>query len=695
MRPWWVLIVFTPLAAGFQVLQDEPGDLEYRPVGPIGSGTPWQPADLLALDIEETASELRFVLAVLPPADPDARSLQDSIEWVIRFRLGAVAYEIRAVEQPILGSDEWISATLYRYSGPGDTSPDRVTGLEAEYNPHAGQIAVSVLRADLRDEADTEPTASSRLANVFVESRGAFYVVNINGVPAATPYDRMPDRGDDAYEVLLGAAQTGDVRLATKERVRASNGVGTTYFFDVNVTNLAMYQDTFDLRMSAAPEPWSVRIPYDTITVPGNDTVRFPLLVTVPFAHQHGLLQTFLLEATSRTDAGSVGRLEIGVEYLATPQPAGHHDTAFLHGNGVAGNTLDTPFFYVSTARTLGWMNTRPDDPRASEAATPAYRQSDGNIMDERYGWVFPLDPALRLGLDFDLGRTGVIEGTLQTGLPVTDAWLDGRILGVPRGDVVPNPSAYDSLAGARVFAEIAPTNVGDVDESTAFSAAIVPTAEGDLVPPARDENLLLVLWLHGQRAPVPAGDQSAVALQPGTWMRLPLNEFHDPIDEAFAAPDFIHVQARGPVERFVAPGGTVLYELILTNDGAKDGTFEASVYGTNADWASFPAGRTFAAPAEGSVTIPIAVRAPADARVGDAADIVIEAVAREDERMRGLLRISAIVDPERAVADDVDDAPTVAAIEESQQKDTPTLPAPWLLAVAALAAFAARRRLV
>lgn len=689
-----VTMLAAPVSSGVQVLQDEPGDVQYRPVGPVGQDTPWQTADLLGLAVEESPTMLRFVLTVMPPSTVDVRSLQDGIEWVIHFRVGAVAYEVQVYDSPIAGTDDWVRAELRRYSGVGDYTPDRIGYLDATYSPGAGTIMVDVPRADLRDHDDVEITAQDLIANLWVDTRPAVFAISFGGSgPTYGPYDRMPDAGDEDYEIRLGARQSGDARLSTDERLRASNGAATTYFFDVNLTNLADYKDTYALALTDPPAAWSVRLPYDRVDVPANSTVRFPLLVTVPFQHAHGSIDTFLLSAASETDPDSVGRLEIGVEFLATPQPAGHHDTVFLHGNGIVANTLDTPAVYISTSRTLAWMNTLPDDPRAADAPTPAYRYSDGTALQERYGWVFPLDPTLRLGLDFDMDRVGSLLGRFSTGLDVSDAWLEGRLVAVPRGEVSTSPAAYDDLAGARVFAQIPPTNIGTVGQGTGFGVTVEPSREGDLVPPSRDENLVLILWLHGTRAPVPAGDMSTVFLEQGATMQLPLNEYHDPIDEAFSAPDFIHIDARGPVERFVAPGGAVLYELRLLNDGVRDGTFDVTAYGSNADWVTFPAGTTFVAPSTKPVTIPIAVRPPANADEGTSADVVIEAVAREDERMRGLIRLSAIVDSQRAQEADFDDTTEVLAIEEAQQKDSPgvALLAPFLLAsVAALL----RRRL-
>lgn len=695
MRAWWLVFLLMGGAQAAVVLEDPAGDLQLRPVGSAPVDAQWVPTDLLALEIIEWPTEMDFIITHRPQGGADLRTMADGVTWQVRFNVGSVAYMIEAYDSPFYGTRASVIADLYKATTPeqelGELST-RVTRLPATFDVGAGRITVTVLRADLRDELDVEAGGKRDLLNLYAEAWGGYDPAIFGEGTWPAMYDRMPDEGLATFDLQHGHAQGGHIQLATAERLRASNGVATTYFFDMNVRNTAEFEDNLALSLGAVPNAWQVRLPYESMVIPANSTVRFPLLLTVPFNHQHGVIDTFLVEARSDRDPDVAGIIELGVEYLAVAQPAGHHPLAYLHGSGADPAPLQGGgLIQWGAARLPGWFNTLEEDPRDPGERLLGVTARGGNLAEPRYGWIVPLDPTLRLGLDFDLDREGRIALNVGTSLPLSDSVFYGFVALIDRGNVTGSAVMYDDFSGVFVVADVTPQAVGDMgaEESRSVETTIVARPEADIVPPGRDQNMVLILWLEGQGSPPLLGYEDRAWIEPGASLELPLFEYHDPIDEAFAAPDFIHIGIAGAQERFVAPGGTVLYDLLLRNDGIRDGTFDLQVYGTHADWVSFPAGSRFVAPSAGEVIIPIALSPGAEAEPGDEVDVVIEAVAREDERMRGLIRIKAVVDEARAVEQDVDDTQQVEEIVAATKKS----PMPLSVVLAALALGLVRRR--
>ena len=118
------------------------------------------------------------------------------------------------------------------------------------------------------------------------------------------------------------------------------------------------------------------------------------LLASVPFAHVHGGFSAFNLSAASQNDPGSFALLNMGVLHTPIPQPAGHHDTLYLHPDAQGGGLFSQVFPF-----TTGVMNTENATPAESTQELSMGGTRDGN------GWTIPLNPQLQMGLDFDLSR--------------------------------------------------------------------------------------------------------------------------------------------------------------------------------------------------------------------------------------------------------------------------------------------------
>lgn len=677
----FALLFLAPLAASTTslTLEDPAGDIDGTVPGRDAS------ADLLRLEVDEDPVGFTFHLQTGVPED-DTRTYTDGAVLHVQFRHGAFTYRVTLWEFPSPGEQSTWSGELEVRQSPGG-GWSRVQSVPVEAEP--GRLGFHLDRDRLVDQDDVVPFRGGSLTDLSVRSQTGG-VVTLYGLEEEK--DRMPDAGAATAPVLFGAAQEGSLRLATDIRFVASNGAATSYLWRINATNLDDAPATATLALSGVDDPLEVRLPYERIALPANGSVEFPVLVTVPFQHAHGAVEAFLLEMRGLDDPASVGRLELGVEYLDVPQPAGHHDTVAFHtrSQGGTGIVVSSNGQVIYGSRVVGTFNTDREDPWDTDEPLPAQVVDDGPTQ-QRYGWVQRLDPALRLGIDMELDAVGTLEVPLRSPWALTDATVHGFLGVVARSAYTWDAADYTDLAGVTVLADAGPSPMGDLagEETVTARLDVLPRSQAEVFERSDDHHLVLVLWLEGGvTAPVPAA-QGHPTLEPGGWMRLPLDEYRDPIDTAFAAPDFLSLRLQGAVERFVAPGGTALYNLTLHNGGNASAFFQTTVSGANAEWARVLGDPRFHLEGNSTAAIQVAVEPPADTPQGTAADIVVETINELDPRMRGLVRLVTTVDGDKAVLDDTE---AVQAIDDAAAKDTP---APGLIGLLLLsgAALLARRR--
>ncbi len=681
-----VLLLVAPLGQASIILDDPQGDVNVAGTG-TAANSRWSQADLLSLEIEETPNQFRFVLSTAVEPDP-SRTYADDVTHVVSFRYGTFAYELRYDVYTLHDAfGSYYYAALWRQTSPDDYMRI-VTNLEVDGQASSGHLSALVPRKYIIDELGVEPFEGSRLTDIRVNAE-AYWLLGFGG--NANSYDRMPDAGVQAYPVSLGVQQVGDIRLSSDERIRGSNGQATTYFWRVQLHNLnGTFDDEVTLSLLDVPDTWIARLPLATARVPAGEIVDIPILLTIPFAHQHGIIETFLLEARSLRDVESVGRLQLGVEFLDPAQPAGHHDRVYLHSSYAARPmAVVATFGFIYTNGPVLEFNTLSEDPRDRQEPVPGTVDTQSDVRALRAGWVVPLQPALRLGLNFDLSKEGTLEVPIESATAWTDGVLEGYILQVPKDGVSYHPPDYDGFPGVKVLADVGPVPLGAVGAARAVSAPIIPRPEADVVAYDPDQTLVALLWLHGN-GPVPATYQLAPAVNPGGNMVLPLLEYHDAIDETFAAPDFLQVALTGSTERVIAPGTALLWDLHVRNGGERRLALDATVQGQFSEWVTFPAGRFHEVDPNETGVIPIAIRAPADAKPGDVADV-------EDPRIRGIVRVVATVAADGGAGDvipEADQSATVDAIErEHNSKRSPNVGVLGALALLG-AAFVARRRL-
>jgi hypothetical protein len=702
-----------PADGAVRILEDRFPDVKMSVAGTPQDppGNRWAAADLKSLDVLETTDDFTFTLAVgslsTTPEAPFAESTDYTIGFVHKDRQFQI--EIFRFVLQSAGYD----ARLLAYDPALDRYDQVVRFQEVKVDTGAATMAVTFSRDLFTDHNGNAPHPEVPFTGWHAAAQGGMNgMICINSC-ASSPVsasDAMPDQGNGTLDLAIryGISQVGHARLSSESPTRASNGEATTIVYQIDALNLADANETFALAASGVPAGWEVKLPADRLTVPGNGTVVFPVLLTVPFAHQHGTYQKFLLELKSLGDPGTVGRIQLGIRYSQPPQPAGHHSTLWLHSRVSSADQLTTAFETAAgfSPDSLS-MNALPPDQDGNDAKVdvPGVFQGQNLVPPQAiYRWNVPLSPALEMGLDFDLARHGNFTVPIKTTLPMLGTVLSGHITYYGPDNQTGQPGGGPPVFGGRsrvratVLADLVPgtpTDIGANSEGTFLATTIVPRQDADYIPYAKGASLQMDFQVAFTRADGLGGSfgpHDAPVAQPGGLLDLPLLEYHDKVAQVFASNSTLMLKATSLQDRTTNPGKMVLYNLTLMNHGSTTLTVNLELTGTHLLWAEMlePAkGQIKLAPGD-LYPVKVAVKVPTEADKGDAADLVLSATSASDLNIRSLARLYTTVDTAKQYPDD---APTILQLEGVQKKKSPGFELPIVVAGLALLALARRRR--
>ena len=678
---WLVLLLLLPTTQAF--LSDPADDVRITLDGePIGDaeGERWELHDLRGLHIEESPLAITFQINVTTLARDPNLFLADSISYVTEFRHGNASYAVHLDRNMGIGPDlePRYSGVVERRDGVGFT----YRSFDAVADEAAGTIRADVPRDALVDHEGRLPLPG----HVFTDLRTEAYnpitgddvayglgraLLSIAGPPpgpdeTARVVDAMPDAGTVDYAIRTGLGEGDGAALSTQHPLRVSNGEATTLVFDVGLRHTAAEGRSFRLTASEVPRGWDVWFPVQDVVVEPGDGRSVPVVVQVPFAHQHGAMETFQVRAEAfEDDRFAVTRL--GIHYTPVPQPAGHHDRLTLH-------SAESPFFIVingvpgeeADAATDGfaWFNTLEADERDEDAPVESrpLQQADRAVI----GWRMPLSPQLQMGLDL-AARIGSLEVGFEAKRPVAGTF-EGRVVH-EAGDV---QTDLMRIEGDAVAAQAM--------ERFDVAADVVPM-DIDRVPYDPEARLWLEFWIvpdqvDGFGEGVLGG---AVDLLQGAIV-MPLDEYHDAIDEAFSADQAIRLVA-DVQERRAAPGSVVVFNVMLEHRRDAPASYAFQVRGP--DWFHVRAPDGSGAEGPASVPIQVVARVPEDAR--GRFDVLVEAADTQDDARRSIIRLVLDVAPEAEAIDEEADI-----LDEPQGKQSP---GPAIGALLALLWLAGRRR--
>jgi hypothetical protein len=699
MRSEWTLglllaaLLWTAVPAGAQpaasepagILEDVAGDVRMEAAGtdaPSPASTVYSSLDLVSLSIAEDNDDFTFVLGIADLKDGTDETALDGLAYEVlfthngrQFRLGLDRFGPPAVYAFANGILE------FRDSAEQDWSELLMTE-DVVFDASADTVTAEIPREALADAEGAEPYPGRMLGDIAVQSYSLFSrsaILAFGNQATQWPVDFLDDMPEadgilGLYAVQVGVEQEGNARLMAAQPFRASNGEATTFVYQVRGRNLAAEEDTFTLVPVQGPgSRLEIVLPIPTFAIPGKSTAEFPVLVTAPFGHDHGDVDSFILEMRSNSDPGSVGRLEMGVRYLDIAQPAGHHDTLYIHTASsafFADDTLLEPLEFGEP-----YMNTLAEDPDDT-GLDAAARSITSDPPGTTYTWSIPLSPALQMGMDFDLGGLGHLALPIGSPLPLVDASVSATL----------HLGECDFCLDSAPLATMAATDpvLVEAGSTVTFEGDLVPTPDGNFIPYEPGMNLILQVSLSTTGAPSFILVQGP-AIKPGGELRLPLFEYHDPVDEAFASLAGPHLMTHTQ-QRWVNPGETTFFEVTLHDPGEGRTEYELSLAGINAEWARVS--ETSLTPAaNGTRSFLVVVEAPEGAVDGERVDVVVQATAKDDPANRGLVRLVAEVDTE---TDHEDLAGRVASGEQAKGSPGPALP--LVLALLVLVALGRRR---
>jgi len=697
------------------------------------------PTDLKSLDVQETNEGFSFILGVAtlspsPAEIPGAESGRYAImfqNFDRQFRLNIQRFTFGGTQYA--ASLQALDPARHGYFTVTNNPQD----IEVKEDLTANTVTATLKHRDLLVDghgAAPHPevpftgfhaTAAALSNNIqFGRAPGA----GGQKLPVPTATDAMPDSQNStlnggAMPIHFGVLQSGHARLKADIPARSSNGEATTFVYEVLAMNMGASEDHFNLLTIGVDPTWQVKLPADQVVIPGNGTLRLLILVTTPFAHQHGKFVNFLLEMHSVSDPATVGRIQLGVRYAQPPQPAGHHPQLWLHSTSAGTDpttvALQTLFPGQGGVDNEAYMNAETTDPNDNSVDVPGDLVCDdlpvGSTCDTpsgsqtpttHYRWEIPLSPGLDMGLDFDMADKGsnlnnvppAINFKIATTLPLNNAVLSGRLVHYAAATGPVDPFG-NSFGNATVVATLETTPAVNVPQQSAafeFNTKIHSAPGGDFVPFQKGASLVLQLDLNFTRVDNPFGPHDVPKLTPGGTLTLPLFEYHDPVSDIYLST--VELVATSKADRFVNPGKTALFNITLVNHGNKEGSFIVDMTGTHGPldekpWARLLApSATLTVPANGSVAIAVAVNVPADAKRPDAADLVITAASQSDPNQRSLLHLYAVVDTDHDYPDESAAAEILAGQQGAKAK-TPGFELLALVAALGVVAMALRRR--
>jgi hypothetical protein len=559
-RGWHLLVLLAVLVptvgaqggagAEARLVQGDPaGDVRVQPSGSEIDAAVLNDVDLLELWVgEENDTHLMvgYALAAEPTDLPQNGG--HHYEVGISFAIGFRQYEVRP-------------ASVYCPSGHGLHSLQAANPasyrLETCVDASGGDRSpsFSLPRVHLQSSEGYPLRAGLAVENLTVEARrawGSRQSQDWSAFMGVMAYDRVPDSGGLRYESTYLGEGFGDLLLTTRVPLRPSNGEATTYVFNVSVKNIGEVDRRVQIEAEDVPAGWSVESP-SLLQVPAEGSRNVAVAISAPFAHEHGSTAAVTLVARDlENPQAHWSALALGAAFLPIPQPAGHHNEIQFH-------SIESPFGSEATAL---WINTLDsgDDPEASEVPVGASVSFGDTAW--KYSWTAPLQPALALPLDFILNETGLLtlELTAANGAPNVPVSAKLEI----SCDGPPNP-AIGVHCSPMILAEGTATATLASGQPSTVEVALEPLAEADLVPVRGGANMRISFSLESG-VPLGAAEAAELTLDPrASFLRLPLQDYHDAnYQEAFAPGDLL-LSATQPSPIKVNPGDTVRIEFQLT----------------------------------------------------------------------------------------------------------------------------------
>lgn len=566
------------------------------------------------------------------------------------------------------------------------------TCLEVSKEPADGILHAFVPKEAVRGSNGVAAQAGDTFTDIFA------HIWQYVGFGRA--YDRVPDDGyGPEYLLTEGALESpGHLLLTAVEPIRASNGESTTMVFPVRLANTGDQDDVVLLSAENPHAEWRVRLPA-RMDVAAGETVTLPAILSMEFTHEHGITKTFRVRAESTVDPDAFAQAEMGVHWLEIPQPSGHHPFMWLHSaRADIPLTSEVTLPYAVLGIHNVWFNGLQEDPSVGATDEPVGSYSlpaSGQAI-----WSFPLSPDLQLGLDLDLQsfEPGYFETVIHTYAPATDARLAVDVFYCDPTGRLSGPSwptcGSDENPGTRVDLFTGEEQIGalGVNADTEITVELEANASAEVIPHQPGGQLYLRVTLHHDTPQSYFIYQNPPAAQldvGASLLHMPLDEYHDPVDQAFLKVGTLRVEALDAHEKPVNPGRTAVFTFAVTNTAEQEQRLAFAIEGVNADWATIHGDEEATLGAGETRNVTVAVAPPEHAVGGERAELFFVAENVDDPRSVALARFRASVVPP-SLQDVPDEADQLATLDAGG--DVPSMGAPALMALLAALVILARR---
>ncbi len=519
-----VLIMAVPASA--QVITDAEGDVRMALYdNELPSAHDWTAVDLRALTINEDGENFQWTVQVTALAsDQGGGNCPDSGDLRSYFQYGAATYNIQQGLTVQCEPYGWLWETF-----GWDFNRRFIAELDVERSGSGDAVTVTVPKHLILDDGGTPPIAGRQFTDVRMRS---YSMASFGGPDPEDPFnfqgreslvvaDNMPDLGTPSGTYLIqtgGMERSGPMRVWSEDPYRSSNGGDAVYVYEVSLANEASSTKTFNVSLQNVPDVWKRTAP-TTITVGGGETATFQVAVETPFGHQHGGSDVFQVRAFDPESPTTWAMADLGVHYLAVPQPAGHHPAMYLYSEPLQDDAVWVTVLFGGDG--LFSMNTIQEGSSGGKPLQGFYNGADGSTV----AWISCLQDGLRMGLDFDMEGKGSFRANIESVRLYPGATVTGRLIHLGAGP--PMQFCAPPFYGDRVVTEVAtlaPVTLGDWQGAASIATEVVPVV--DRMPYEAGATLVLEVWV--EHTAVNGAGPSTASMVPGGELLLPLNEYYD-----------------------------------------------------------------------------------------------------------------------------------------------------------------------
>jgi hypothetical protein len=587
-----LLLVTTATA---QTFTDPIGDTNYHVANQPTTQIDRPAVDITELTIGNEDSEtFQITLVMNGPNGLTANPLPlETKQYQVAFEFEGAQYEVHAKRVPC----DLTEASLLKIDEFGESNAGCI---EKQFEANPPTFKFIVPKEQILNAQGEYPRSGSKITNIQATAKELL-------IPTG-PDNRIIDLGPDTpipeWRFQTSLLEANEVQFTPLQNTRYSNGIAGTLAYKILTENQGDTIRFIELAAAETPAEWEITLPPSFTLEPGQSK-EIAVIITPPDKHLHGALETAAIEAIVE---GESAIIELNIQYLSIPQPAGHHDTLYVH-------TAD---------KDIAWMNTNePEDEPFSVA--PPNSKSEG--LELIYNWFFPLEPSLNLGLQFQDNGTGLASFIIDANVVDRSGELRASLYYCPgQGSEVVGSTKHGRCS---VEALLLAEGAQDADFSGLGQFIEIPLeikVPGASIPPSANSNLILDVQFTTE---VPHGIQeTGLMIQPGSMIQLPLLEYLDDVDESIRDSQLISLSRNTDFESRAKPDSKAWVDFGI--ESQVESVVIIQFTGHNTGWieGDFP---TEYPVREGSNGYLIEINIPSDAVDGDFVEAFMVATMGEE----------------------------------------------------------------